>query len=178
MRYIIGILLIVILIKPSVFACSPNFEDVYYNEPIEIVKGTGGDCYYKFVPPVERRYGRDEGRTEFYLEEGDTEPIFTQQDRYSRDILCAKGADGNHSIVYVDRKGIFFAPREPWGPDWLRFFVNGEVVKSYSPIEIIERENNLDHLGTCGPIYLDEERGFVKDSENIGYVYQVVRCPH
>ena len=124
--------------------------------------------------PVERHNSYYSGQTEFYLKEGDTEPVFTKEDRRLRDILCFRDADGNHSIAYVDRKRVSFSDVESLEADWLQFFVNGELIKSYTPIEIIEREDNLDYLGTCGPIYLQEERGFVQDGENIDYVYQAI----
>ncbi len=172
MRYIIGILLIAILIKPSVFACSPGL-DSYYEEPIEIVEGVGGSCYYKFVPPVERRYGHGDGQTEFYLEEDDAEPIFTQKDRRLHDILCLKDVDGNGAIAYISQAHRYMG-EGMLELNWLQFHINGEIIKSYTLLDIIEREDNFYSGDTCGPHFLKEVKGFVLNAQDSSYVYQVV----
>ena len=171
MRYIIGILLIAILIKPSVYACSIFHDD--YESPIEIVKGIGGECYSKLIPPLKNYKDHDHGQTEFYLEEDDAEPIFTQKDRRLHDILCLKDVDGNGAIAYISQAHRYMG-EGMLELNWLQFHINGEIIKSYTLLDIIEREDNFYDGSTCGPSFLKEGKGFILSTQDSSYVYQVV----
>ena len=171
MRYIIGILLIAIFIKPSIYACSFSYHK--YEPELEIVKGIGGECYYKLIPPLETAANTSRGETEFYLKETDSKAIFSQQGRYPHKILCAKDATSNKIISYVKRKFSDSDPDDINDNNWLSFYVNGQIVKSYSPIDIIERENNFIDFGMCGRYYLQGEIELVQESLTSNYIYQV-----
>jgi hypothetical protein len=173
-RYLV--LLIVLGTLEPALACSiiPPRREIQ----VEIVQGLGGDCYYKRIPQPEKTSSwrwRESWRTEFYRNAESERPLFTRIDYYSSDIVCLEDKEGSKFIGYVVDKAQDGESYPLNSKSWLIFFVDGQAVASYTPIDLIMRSDNSYYDVSCGSghIYLDRIDGFIIDGQTNSYVYQV-----
>lgn len=146
---------------------------------VETVQGLGGDCYYKRIPPLTRPddvWEQDKyWRTEFYVSKDSVKPAFTRNYYFQSEIACLENANGDKSITTVDFN---FYPENVSAEGWYRFFVNDQLVKSYSAIDVIQKEeNSITYYVVCDPpVFTDVSlnQGFIFSEIENRYVYEVV----
>jgi hypothetical protein len=160
-------LLLVLLLFPQAFACSVSATEP--PKEIGFQDGIGGTCYYKRIPPDS---SEQPWRTEFYLNKENKEPVFTLEAWFGYPILCVGEAGTTQHIAHVQHlDGIGYADIND--SSWLSFYVDNKMVKSYSPIEIINYEDNIEQTTNCGIQYLAQDFGFAFDESLNQYVYRV-----
>jgi hypothetical protein len=168
-------LLIILTLFPKVLAC-----DIQPFEPkeVEYTNGINGDCYTKRIPSGVSTYDiTAAGYTEFYLNKVDDEPLFTLPEWFwFPNILCISDSENIQHIAHVEnldyREG--FDKSNIDNKAWLGFYIDNQLVKSYSPIELIKSESNAGLFTGCDFYYLGWNFGFVFDESRNQYVYQVM----
>jgi hypothetical protein len=177
LRRCLVLLIFVGLLEPAL-AC-----DISEPEPrelkVEIVQGLGGDCYYKRIPPLKQPddvWKQDDyWRTEFYASEDSKAPVYTRDYYFYNEIVCSSDANG---IKHISVVGSSYYINDVNEEGWLNFLVDGEIIKSYAPIDIIkDEENSLAAGTTCDPpdlIDVSKRENFVLEEETNVFVYQVV----
>lgn len=156
----------VLLFVSQVFACS--IEKVEPPRKVSVQNGIGGSCYYKRIPPDS---SNQRWRTEFYLTKEAPQPFYTLETWFNYPAFCMGEENAKHIAHVQNTDGIGYPDVND--TSWLSFYVDNQLVQSYSPIEVIKDENNIELTTNCGVQYLAEEFGFVFDEASNQYVYQV-----
>jgi hypothetical protein len=154
-----------LLVSPA-FACS--MEKFEPSKEISIQDGIGGSCYYKRIPP---NPSDQSWYTEFYLSEKDKEPFYTLETWFNYPVFCIGEEDAKHIAHVQNMDGVGYPDVND--PSWLGFYVDNQLVQSYSPLDIIRDENNIENTTNCGIKYLAQDLGFVLDEKLKQFVYQV-----
>jgi Ankyrin repeats (3 copies) len=167
------VLLVVLGMLEPALACS--IEETPPREiEVEVVQGLGGDCYYKRTPQPEQTvdWAREESwRTEFYLDKNATKAVFTKDSYFYNQIVCLSGESDEH-ISYVEQHGDEGFESE----NWLEFFIDGQMIASYAPIDLLQRKDNLLRGEACSDLfrrYVKDRFGLKFDETTNTYVYQV-----
>jgi hypothetical protein len=154
-----------LLVSPA-FACS--VEKVEPLKEVSFQDGIGGSCYYKRIPPDS---SNQPWRTEFYLTQEAPQPFYTLEVWFNYPVFCIGEENAKHIAHVQNMDGVGYPDVND--TSWLSFYVDNQLVQSYSPLDIIQDKNNIENTMNCGLEYLAQDLGFVFDEKLEQYVYQV-----